>query len=332
MKPLTTSPARALTASAVIALALAGCASGTDAGSTASDSGSAESSTVTVTDLHGEVEVPRPAERVVAADNRAFRILDQWDVDLVAAPVDLMPEGLSYTTDSSVQNIGNHREPNMELFVSTQPDLVLIGQRFADQYQPVKDLAPEAAVVDANIDVETKTIDQELKRHANLLGTIFDKESEAEQLVSDFDAAVEKAKNAYNPDQTVMGLLTSGGDISYSAPTTGRSVGPLFPLLGLTPALEQAGDDNSHGDDISVEAIAQANPDWLVVLDRDAATGEGTTTSAEELIKNSAALQNVTAVKEDNIYVLPDNFYVAEDILNYTEAINGLAESLESKQ
>ena len=101
---------------------------------------------------------------------------------------------------------------------------------------------------------------------------IFEKEDEAENLIEDFDEAKDRAAAAYNSDETVMGLLTSGGDINYSAPSTGRSVGPVFDMLDLTPAYDADGSSNHQGDDVSVEAIADSNPDWIIVMDRDAAS------------------------------------------------------------
>lgn len=128
-----------------------------------------------------------------------------------------------------------------------------------------------------------------------------------------------------------MGLVTSGGDINYAAPGKGRAVGPLFDMIGLTPALVVENSTTDHqGDDISVEAIAESNPDWILVLDRDASTADPSSyTPADELIAGSEALKNVTAVKEGNIYYLPNDFYRTEGIEAYTEALNQLADALE---
>ncbi|MFP3468050.1 ABC transporter substrate-binding protein, partial [Leifsonia sp. SIMBA_070] len=83
------------------------------------------------------------------------------------------------------------------------------------------------------------------------------KEAEAEKIEADFDAAVERVKAAYDTEDTVMSVITSGGEIGYSAPGNGRTFGPLYDLLGLTPALEVDESSTDHqGDDISVEAIA----------------------------------------------------------------------------
>lgn len=51
--------------------------------------------------------------------------------------------------------------------------------------------------------------------------------------------------------------------------------------------------------------------------------------SAQELIADSEALSNVTAVQEDNIILFPNNFYVTEDIEAYTEVLNTIADAFE---
>ncbi|MDO5499850.1 MAG: ABC transporter substrate-binding protein [Propionibacteriaceae bacterium] len=314
-------------AAAVTALALTACGGAADDGAPAAAPGS--EATRQVTDLSGTVEVPASPERIVATDNRIFRTLDAWDVDLVAAPVPLVPAEVSFKTQDGIIDLGNHREPNLEGFIAATPDLVLNGGRFITHEAEIRKLLPETAVVNTTIDAE-QPLDAELKRQATLLGDLFGRESDAERLTADLDASIERAQEAYNSEDTVMGLLTSGGDISYAAPGTGRSVGPVFPVLGLTPALETAANDTSHGDDISVEAIAEANPDWLIVLDRDAAvqTEGQENASAKELIERSEALASVTAVQEGNIVYLPANFYVTEDIQAYTELFNAIADAM----
>jgi iron complex transport system substrate-binding protein len=327
---------------ATAAFALTACGGGsagtTESSAPASASSSASASTasenqsfpVSVTDMAGTEVAIESADSVIATDNRTFRTLEDWGVKLAAAPLNLMNEGtVDYPKDKSIINLGSHREPNMEGFVEAQPDLVLNGQRFSSVAGEIKPLIGDAAFVDTNV-VEGQPLDGELRRLTTLLGDVFGKQAEAETLVSDFDAAIEKAKGAYNQDETVVGLIATGGDLAYAAPSTGRAIGPVFDMVGLTPALERAGSTNHQGDDISVEAIAQANPDWLLVMDRDAATSDAEAEGyqpAAELIEGSEALQNVTAVKEGNIVYLPADFYVHEDIQNYTTFLNDMAEA-----
>ena len=317
---------------AIGALGLSACGSPDADSAEDTNGGGDDAATVEVTDMAGtEHTVPAEPSSVVATDNRVFRTLAEWDVELSAAPVDLMPANMEilekYTQDEELLNIGNHREPDMEMVTAAQPDLVINGQRFTQHSEAIASAVEDGVpIVNTDLDTESGTIDQEFRDQMTLLGEVFGEQDQASELIADFDEALERAQEAYDPEISVSGLITSGGDINYSAPTTGRAIGPLYDILELTPALEDDGSNVDTGDDISVEAIASANPEFLIVMDRDAAVGDGTSAGAKELIEESEALQNVPAVENDNIYYMPADFYVAEDIQNYTLVLNELAD------
>ncbi len=47
-----------------------------------------------------------------------------------------------------------------------------------------------------------------------------------------------------------MAVNTSGGQIGYLAPTVGRSLGPIYDMLGLTALEVDDATDGDQGDDI----------------------------------------------------------------------------------
>ncbi|MDR5700869.1 siderophore ABC transporter substrate-binding protein [Agromyces aerolatus] len=317
----------ALAALAAVSLALTGCAASAGE-SEETGAATAEAGTITIEDNHGEVEVPVNPERVVALDNHVFETLSAWDVPLVAAPKQIMgtiwPE---YTDDDAVLDAGAHFEPKLESIVAAQPDLIIAGYRFAESYDAIVEQNPEAAVIEI-APREGEDPGGELIRQIEILGQIFDREDDAADLAAAFEAAIDDAKAAYDGESTVTTLLTSGGEIAYVAPVTGRSLGVLYPTLDLVPAIEQAAEDTSHGDDISVEAIAAANPDWLIVMDRDGAlTNAEGYVPAKELIEGSEALANVPAVKDGQIVYVDPDFYLTEDIQSYTALYEQIAEA-----
>ena len=296
----------------------------------------AKPTTVDITDIYGTVTVPVNPERVVALDNRTFETLSDWGIKLAAAPKAVMPSDSPYVSDGSVQDIGSHNDPNLEIIAAVDPELVIIGQRFAGRYDEIKALVPNAVVINLNFDVSTEAatpgdnLINGLKNSTIALGKIFDKNEEAAQLVYDFDAVIAKAKSAYNGTDTIISVVVSGGNIGYSAPRSGRVWGPMYEVFGWLSALEIDGATSDHqGDDISVEAIAQSNPDWLFVLDRDAATSAaGGTTPAADVINNSPALQNVTAVTTGQIIYAPNDTYTNESIQTYLELFETIANAL----
>jgi len=296
----------------------------------------AKPTTVEFTDSHGTVTVPVNPQNVVALDNRTFETLSDWGIKLAAAPKGVMPATSPYKTDDSVQDIGNHREPNLEVIAAVNPDLVIVGQRFAGFYEDIKKLVPNAAVIDVNIDVsgENGTPGDNLvkgfKDITTKFGAIFDKNEEAAQLNAQFDQALADAKAAYNGSDKVMSVNVSGGSIGYAAPSVGRVWGPLYDILGLTPALTVENATTDHeGDEVSVEAIAQSNPDWMFVLDRDAGTSSGEeSVPAADVIANAPALQNTTAVSKGQILYAPTDTYTNESIQTFIEIFNTIASTL----
>ena len=319
---------------AIAALGLAACSSGATSSSqstTSSSSEATQASSVSIEANDGTVDIKLPVTRAASLDNRTFEVLAQWDVPLVAAPKKLIPSTVTAYNGDDIADVGMHRDPNLEALVAANPDLIISGQRFSKFDAQIKELAPDVPLI--NLEPrEGQPFDQELIREVTDLGEIFGKQAEAKQLVDDFNASIERAKNAYDGSSTVMAVDVSGGNIGYVAPGKGRTWGPVFDLLGLKPALEVEGSTDSHtGDDISVEAIAEANPAWIFVLDRDAAiTKDGSNTPAETVINDNAALQNVAALQNKHVVYAPNDTYTNESIITYTEIFNSIADAFEA--
>lgn len=314
---------RTLAAVTVAAFTLTACG-----GAESTDTSAAPAKTVQIEDNTGTHEVPSPPKSAVTLANRNFETLADWGIQVKAAPKPLIPGTIDLGKGDDVLDLGMHREPKLENLVAAQPDLVIGGQRFLQHEDEIKKLTPDA--VHLNFDVRPdKPIDAELKRETTALGKIFGKEKEAEQLNNDLDASIKAVKDAYKPGETVMAVNVSGGEFGYIAPSKGRTVGPMFDLFGWKPALEIENGSNNHmGDEVSVEAIAQSNPDWIIVLDRDAGTSaakEAGFRPAETVLKENQVLQNVEAVKKGKVIFLPADTYTNDGIQTHTEIFNSIA-------
>ncbi len=316
---------------AVSLLALAGCSSA-PADAEAPETAAEDYYPITVTDMAGNEVTIESAESVAITDNRFFQLAADWDLPISVAPRDLMSPENPLADDEEILNIGTHSEPDFEQIVAADPDLVINGYRFSgeENAQGVQDAAPDAAFVEMT-GPEDQSVDEYVVESLTLMGEVFDRKDEAAKLIEEFQAAVDGAKAAYDADSTVMGLITSGGEINYANPIDGRGSSIFFDLLDLTPALDAEGSENHTGDSVSLEALAGANADHLIVLDRDAAVGEGEVTPALDLINSSAALANVPAVTNESIYVFPADYYLTEDVFAYTTVLNGLADLFAQK-
>ncbi len=323
---------RTLAPLAVLALALTGCSAQSGSPAASPSSSQQAAATVQVVDNKGTKTVATPPKSVVALDNRTFQTLADWGVKPVAASRGLMPTTNKLKTDESIIDIGTHNEPKLELITAAEPDLIITGQRFATKYDDIASRAPGAVqlLLDPR---EDQPLDAELKRQTTELGKVFGKDAEAKATNEKFDASIAAVKKAYDKGETVMAVNTSGGKIGYLAPKVGRTLGPVFELMEFTPALKVEGASDDHqGDDISVETIAASNPDWILVMDRDAAVkaGDPSYVPAAKVLEDSKALANVTAVTKGQIVYMPADTYTNEGIQTYTTFFEQLAKAFDA--
>ncbi len=204
------------------------------------------------------------------------------------------------------------------------PDLIVGGKRFQEQTETLSAIAP---VIDLAPNVETRGYVEALKAQTTTLGEIFGAEDVAEHLNAELDAAVERAA-ALTDGQTVFLANHNGGKIDNGA---GR-MAPLIEPLSMTDVFsgQAGGSDSIHNDSgLAPETIAQANPDWVIVLDRDAVAAENAT-PAQATIEAQQAWANTTFNTKNQVVYLDKDFYVTEGIHAYTAFYNQLADALEA--
>src|SRR5690606_498047 len=120
------------------------------------------------------------------------------------------------------------------------------------------------------------------------------------------DQSVETLRAEAKDAGRVLVVLTTGGRMSAHGP--GSRFGVIYDGYGLTPAVEGL-DTGNHGQSISHEFILETNPDWLFVVDRDAAIGrEGT--SASQFLDNELVRQTTAWSQDQVVYLDPVGWYL----------------------
>lgn len=146
------------------------------------------------------------------------------------------------------------------------------------------------------------------------IARIFDREQEAEPHLKEVADEIAKLKGeAEQRSLTGLVIMTTGGKMHAFGP--GSRQGLLFNALGLKTAAhaDASGGTNPHGDTISYEFVAQANPDYMLVIDRDTAIGEGSKSISKDLLDN--ALVNTTKAAQNGKIVFVDGglWYIVGD-------------------
>ena len=257
----------------------------------------AHADTLDIKHSSGTTSVPVNPQRVVVLDWSVLDTLSALDVEVAGIPTSNPPELLKQYRSDRFIKAGTLFEPDFEALKNAKPDLIILGRRSQAQYEEVSkfgttiDLTPDLTDLLGSVVRNTET-----------LGRIFSREQQAKALTDKLEASVQDLKTLSAEQGTGLVVLTTGGRMSAFG------VGTRF---GVKPAVEnlQVG---RHGQSVSFEYLLEANPDWLFVMDRDAAIGrEGV--AAREMMDNEL-IEATTAGRRDQIVFLdPVSWYLLDN-------------------
>ena len=334
----------ALALALALALGLTACstASGGAADTPAANSGapavetsaqpSAETpENVTITSLNGsgeavELEVPYDPQRIAILDMACLDILDALGVaeGRVVGSADTSLEYLqSYVTDGNVANLGTIKEADLEAVMACAPDIIFIGGRLASSYDALSEIAP---VVYLATDSELGVVES-VRKNASAIASIFGLEDKVDQLMTDFDTRIQALAEFAAGKTAIVGMCTSGSfnvlGSDGRCSIIGRELG--FDNIGVDADL----DTSTHGNEASFEFVVDKDPDYIFVLDRDAAIGTDGAQLAQEIMENELVMGTDAYQNGSIVYLAhPAVWYTAEGGIT---ALDIMLQDLESE-
>ncbi|WP_455477685.1 siderophore ABC transporter substrate-binding protein [Bartonella sp. B41] len=258
---------------------------------------------VNVNHVSGTTSVPTSPKKVVVFDLASLDNMNRLGIEAVAGvPEGKKPSYLQKFDDAKYETVGTLFEPNYEKIATIQPDLIIISSRTQSKY---KDLSKIAPTIDLTVGNQTPF--EDIERNLTILGKIFGKEKEAEKEIAQINENLaEVRKNAKGKGKGLI-LMTSGGKISAFGPKSRFDI--IHSKFGIIPATDKLTVEK-HGQIISPEFILETNPDWLFVIDRDAAIGrEGE--SAEQILNNELVRRTIAGKQNQIIYLNSWSWYRA---------------------
>ena len=318
-------------AAAILAagLTLTACSTTSD-----DDTNAASGEKITVTTNTGDVEVPTDPQRVVVLDNTAAETVKAFGVTPVAIPKQLFQTDQlkDWTGNGDIKDVGTHNEPKFDVIDDVEPDLIIGGYRFSKYNADLKKVADDAGAAFIDIAADDKADGGRVAamiRQTETLGKIFNKQDEAKKIVDDFQAKLDAAKGAAT-GQSVFLSVVSGGKIDNGA----KRISPLTAPLNIKDVFGGEGGDLHQNSGLTPEAIAQANPDWVFVMDRDAAVkpdnGEQPK-PAKQVFAAQDAFKGTTFATKDQIVYLDPQFYLREGIQCYGDNYQAIADAMGKK-
>lgn len=275
---------------------------------------SAASAEVTVETAQGPVALPGTPEKVAALDLGVADSMMALGVTPAAVPDKLYLDHLQPLAQTAAP-AGTLQEPDLEKLAALNPDLIVVANRSAVKKDAVAQVAP---AIDMTVDGADLIADA--KARLTALAALFDKQAEGEALTAALDGKLAALTEAGKDKGSALVVLTNGPKMS--AYGKGSRFGWIYEVTGLPQVDATLKSEANHGDAISHEFIAQANPDWLFVLDRGAAIGadepSAQATLDNELLHRTNAWKNghVVYLPADNVYLAPGGYTALTETLD----------------
>lgn len=274
----------------------------------------AESETVMIQSLNGAGE---EIELTVLANPKRIAILDMASLDILNSlgvsdrVVGSATTKLPYLSDivnaEDVANLGTIKEADLEAVMACEPDVIFIGGRLSKNYDALSEIAP---VVYLSTDSELGVVES-VRKNAGIVASMFGLEDKVDELMSGFDARIATLAEAAKDKTAIVGMCTSGSfnvmGNDGRCSIIGREIG--FENVGVDANIDTA----THGNEASFEFVVKQNPQYIFVLDRDAAINVEGAQLARDIMENELVM-GLDAYQEGHVVYLanPAVWYTAE--------------------
>lgn len=258
--------------------------------------------TVPVKHARGQTSVPANPTKTIVMDMAVLDTLHALDVEVAGVPTAAkLPPQLAQYAEPRYLKVGSLFEPNYEVIHAAQPQVIIVAGRSAPKYDELSKLAPTI-----DLTVDPRDLVGSVTRNTETLAAIYGKQAQARQQLDALRASISALQGQAATAGTALVILTTGGKMSAYGP--GSRFGVIHDAFGLKPAAKGLNVSN-HGQAISFEFIAETNPDWLFVIDRDAAIGrEGV--SAQRMLDNDLVRATAAWKNKRVVYLNGFNWYL----------------------
>lgn len=227
---------------------------------------------------------------------------------------------------TDVVNVGSHVEPDIEKIIAAKPDLVIASANTD------ADIDMEKILTNAGITVAYFSVSN-FNEYMNMLEICTDITGRKDLFAAngtEVQAQVNTARERVNQRNlvgkeapTIVFLRASASSVKAKG-SYGNVGGEMLADLGC---INIADDDDSLLDDLSMEAIIAADPDFIFVTTQGT-DAEAVQRNIEETLLNNPAWNQLTAVKNGRYFILEKELYNLKPNAKWGEAYLKLADML----
>ncbi|WP_078379020.1 ABC transporter substrate-binding protein [Sutcliffiella halmapala] len=271
-----------------------------------------------ITDLADQIiTFPSVPERIAALSNGDMDIIYALGGELVGRPNST--DEIAIPEAKDVEQIGTTHEIDLEKLTLVRPDVVLGNVQMNSKDVPtIQSLGSQMVLTHAQ-SVE------DIKAQVELFGNMLQKQDKAIEIISTIDQKITDVKNTASKEK-VRVLLVYGAPGTYMAALPNSLSGNLLELAGAEniasnfPSLEAY----PQYAQMNTERIVEANPQYILLMSHG--NPEEVKVGFMKEMEQNAAWNQLDAVKEGRVEVLPSNLFGTNPGTKVIEALDLLVE------
>lgn len=228
-------------------------------------------------------------------------------------------EGHGLELSDDVKIYGGAETPSVEMMIADNVDFVILSSTMASHVK-LEETLTTAGITAAYFDVGNfDDYLQVLKTCTEITGRKELYTENGENIRSEVEAAISSAKGKGNPEILLLRAISTGMKARGSDTMTGQ-------MLADLGCVNIADSESSLLEELSLEAIVRADPDFVFIT--TVGDSEAGLAQYEAELGSNPAWNELEAVKNGRVYILPKELYHYKPNVRWAEAYNNLVEIL----
>jgi iron complex transport system substrate-binding protein len=217
-----------------------------------------------------------------------------------------------------IEEVGAFYQINIEKVIALQPDLVIAFKGVNDKFVPILESNHIPVIV-----LQMKTY-EDVKAKITLFASITGEVQKGEDLIKSMDDSIQGIKTKIPSEHKKVAILHSTAQ-NVTVELDGSIAGSIAKSLGFmnVAATGQPLEKNPDATPYSLETLVEQDPDIIFVTSMGKMDEIKKSMSAN--VENNPAWSSLRAVKNKQLYFLPQNLFLLNPGIDYPNAVATMA-------
>ena len=273
-------------------------------------------------DAGRDVPLDKKPERIVVTSASFLEPLHAVGGNIVGRP-DSKTNMPDWAKD--ITSIGQVYNVDVEKIIACKPDIVIINKGMNEKLLDVLEQNKIPALV-----LDMKSYDR-VKNELMIFGELTENTKKSKEIIDDMDSKIKKVIDKMPKDKHRVAILHSTAQ-GLTVQLDGSIAGNIVKMFGwenvaagMTPL-----ENNPDAAPYSLETLAEQNPEIIFVTSMGKI--EDIKANMQKNIDTNPAWKSIGAIKNNQLYYLPQDLFLLSPGLRYPEAVETIADLIKNQK